>query len=82
MNCGRWKGTTHLHLDVKHNDLSLAGLLLDGRFARPVPVAAELGVLDEAVGRDEGLELGHRHVEVVDAVRLAGPRRSRRVRNG
>lgn len=73
---------THLHLDVEHDDLALGGLLLDGGLARAVAVAAELGVLDEAVGGDEVLELGHLHVEVVDAVGLAGPRAPRGVRHG
>lgn len=73
---------THLHLDVEHHDLALGALLVDGGLARAVAVAAELGVLDEAVGGDEVLELGHLHVEVVDAVGLAGPRTTRRVRHG
>lgn len=38
-------------------------------------------MLDEAVLRDQGLELGHGHEEVVDAVRLAGARAARRVRD-
>lgn len=74
--------TTHLHFDIEDDDLSLGGLLLNGGLARAVAVAAELGVLDEAVGLDQLLELGHAHVVVVDAVRLAGARGARRVRDG
>jgi len=49
---------------------------------RPVAVVAELGVLDEPVLSDEGLEVGHADVVVVDAVLLAGARGARRVRHG
>lgn len=77
---GRGLAFGYLHLDVQHHDLALGRLLLDGRLAGPVAVAAELGVLDEPVLRDQVLERLHRHEVVVHAVLLALARLARRVR--
>lgn len=73
---------SYLHLDVEHDDAALGGLLLNGLLGGAVAVAAELGVLDEAVLGDEVLELGHGDEEVVGAVLLAGAGGTRRVRDG
>lgn len=67
-----------LHLDVQHDDFPLLALLANGRLGRAVAVAAELGVLDEAVRSDQGLEVVVADEVVVDGVLLAragGPRR-------
>lgn len=74
-------GRTCLHLDVQHHDTALGPLLLNGHLARAVPVAPELGVLDEALGVDQRLEVLHGDVMVVDAALLAGPRVPRGVRD-
>ena len=55
---------------------------LDGRAQRPVAVAVHLGRLEELAGAHARLELRRRQEEVVDAVRLAGPRRARGGRDG
>lgn len=62
----------YLHLNVQQNDLALLCLLLNGRLAGAVAVAAVLCVLDEAVLCDEVLKVVHGHVVVVDAALLAG----------
>lgn len=72
----------YLHLDVQEDDLALGGLLLNGHLAGAVPVAAELGVLDEAVAGDEGLEILHGDEVVVHGVLLAGARGAGRVGDG
>lgn len=71
-----------LHLDVQHDDLALLALLADCRLGRAVAVAAELGVLDEAVRGDQRLEVGVADEVVVDGVLLALAGRPRRVADG
>ena len=71
-----------LHFNVEHHHAPLGRLLLDGGLAGAVAVAAELGVLDEAVLCDQGLELLHGHEVVVLAVGLAGAGGASRVRDG
>lgn len=73
---------SYLHLNIENDNLALLLQALNHLSARPVPVAAELGVLHEAALRNEVLKLLHRHVVVVDAVLLAGAHIARRVRDG
>lgn len=81
-----WEGgkarVTHLHLNVQQHNPPLGRLLLDSLLAGPIPVTAELGVLDEAVVVDEVLKVLHLDEVVVHAVGLAGAGRARRVRDG
>ena len=62
---------SYLHLNVQQDGVALLGLLLDGHLAGTIAVAAEHGVLDEAILGDEVLELGHGDVVVVYAILLA-----------
>ena len=72
---------TYLHLDVQHHDTAFSALLLNGHLARAISVAPKLGVLNEALGIDQCLEVRHANVVVVASVLLAGARISRGVRD-
>jgi hypothetical protein len=73
---------TYLHLDVENHNPPLLALLPDRHLAGAVPVAAKLGVLDEAAFGDEPLKLLHADKVVLHGVVLAGAGRAGRVRDG
>lgn len=72
---------THLHLNIQNARLPLLPHIFHCLHARPVKVAAELRVLDEAVGVDELSEILPRHKVVVPVILLAGAWVARRVRD-
>lgn len=72
----------YLHLNIQQHNLALRALLLNRHLASAVAVAAKLGVLDEAVLRNKGLERVHSDEVVVDGVALARAGGARGVRHG
>ena len=71
-----------LYLDIEDDVLPLLHGLVDKLFRRAVEVADILGILQKGVLRDHFAELVDVGKVIVDAVYLAGTRRTRRGGNG